>query len=202
MEVRTKPFIEWGVATFALAGASLPGDRHVVLSTPKGVLVGVVDGLGHGQEAAAAADIAVATLCQHAEEAIIGLFQQCHERLHRTRGVVMSLASFTRAHGTMTWMGIGNVEGFVFRASATVGPRYSSLLLRGGVVGSHLPPLYASSLSVMPGDTLIFSTDGIRSDYAEGLSTAGRPQQIADSILARYSKGSDDALVLIARYIG
>src|SRR2546425_10994289 len=117
MEVSTKPFLEWGVATFALAGASLSGDRHVVLPTPKGGLVGVVDGLGHGQEAAAAADIAVATLCHHAEEAIIGVFQQCHERLRRTRGVVMSLASFTRAPGTMTWMGIGNVEGLVCRAS-------------------------------------------------------------------------------------
>ena len=202
MEVSTKPFLEWGVATFALAGASLSGDRHVVLPTPKGVLVGVVDGLGHGQEAAAAADIAVATLCHHAEEALIGVFQQCHARLRRTRGVVMSLASFTRAHGTMTWMGIGNVAGLVCRARATGGPRYSSLLLRGGVVGSHLPPLYATSLPVMPGDTLMFATDGIRSDYAEGLRTAGRPQQIADSMLARYSKGSDDALVLIARYMG
>jgi hypothetical protein len=50
------------------------------------------------------------------------------------------------------------------------------------------------------GDTLIFVTDGIRSGFARGLSTGDPPQLMANRILAEYGKGSDDALVLVARY--
>jgi len=55
---------------------------------------------------------------------------------------------------------------------------------------------------VAPGDLLIFATDGIREGFAEGLPTDATPQQLADQILARSGKGTDDALVLVARYAG
>jgi len=55
---------------------------------------------------------------------------------------------------------------------------------------------------VAPGDLLIFATDGIREGFAEGLPTDATPQQLADQILARSGKGTDDALVVVARYAG
>src|SRR5438552_424629 len=55
---------------------------------------------------------------------------------------------------------------------------------------------------VARGDLLIFATDGIRGGFTEGLPTDATPQQLADEILARYGKGTDDALVLVARYAG
>jgi hypothetical protein len=54
----------------------------------------------------------------------------------------------------------------------------------------------------MRGDTLIFATDGIREGFTEGLALSDPPQQLADRILARYTKGTDDALVLVARHAG
>ena len=56
-------------------------------------------------------------------------------------------------------------------------------------------------MPMIEGDTLIFVTDGIRSGFAKGLSTSDPPQLMADRILAEHSKGSDDALVLVARYL-
>ncbi len=47
--------IDWGVATLMLAGERESGDLHLVKPVGTGVLVSVVDGLGHGAEAAAAA---------------------------------------------------------------------------------------------------------------------------------------------------
>ena len=44
--------IEWGVATLALPGEAQSGDRHLVKPVGSTVLVAVVDGLGHGAEAA------------------------------------------------------------------------------------------------------------------------------------------------------
>ena len=56
--------------------------------------------------------------------------------------------------------------------------------------------------SPSPRGTLIFATDGIRGGFAEGLPTDATPQELADHILARHGKGTDDALVLVARYAG
>ena len=57
--------------------------------------------------------------------------------------------------------------------------------------------------SIMRGDTLILATDGIRSDFLGALLPQGDPPQaLADHILARWSKQTDDALVLVVRYLG
>ncbi|HMH83340.1 MAG TPA: hypothetical protein VK531_10750, partial [Gemmatimonadales bacterium] len=55
---------------------------------------------------------------------------------------------------------------------------------------------------VAAGDTLIFATDGIKEGFAEQLPADATPQQQADHILTRHGKGTDDALVLVARYRG
>src|SRR5207245_2855891 len=73
---------------------------------------------------------------------------------------------------------------------------------RGGIGGSELPRPHPVVLPIAAGDTLIFTTDGIREGFAEALSSEATPQQLADHILARHGKGTDDALVLVARYLG
>jgi hypothetical protein len=166
---------------------------------PDGVLLAVIDGLGHGEGAAAAARSAAAVLRQRAREPLVPLVQHCHEALRRTSGAVMSLAVFQPGEGVLTWLGVGNVEGIRLRADAGPRPARDAVVQRGGVVGYRLPPLRASVLSVAPGDTLILATDGIRSGFAERLDPSGPPQQIADDIFHRYAKDTDDALVLVAR---
>ena len=59
-----------------------------------------------------------------------------------------------------------------------------------------------SRVDVTPGDVLIFTTDGIDSGFAEDLAHRPRVQATADRILARYGKSTDDALVMVARYLG
>ena len=194
--------IEWGVATLTLPGQAESGDRYVVKPFRGGALVAAVDGLGHGDEAAAAAKTAAAILEMYSPEPVVTLLRRCHERLRMTRGVVLSLASFAARESTMTWLGVGNIEGRLLRADPQAQPLRESLILRGGVVGRHLPTAYASLVAVAPGDILIFATDGIRSDFSEGLTGSEVPQRTADRILAQYGKHTDDALVLVARYVG
>ncbi len=185
-----------------LPGQSVCGDRHVVALFPAGGLVGVVDGLGHGPEAAAAAGVAVATLERSAQEPVTTLVQRCHVALERTRGVVMTLASFNVRGGTLTWLGVGNAEGILFRADQSASSPRESLSLRGGVVGYQLPSLRAQAVPVVPGDLLVFTTDGIRSEFARDLRLTDPPQHMADGVLARHARGTDDALVLVVRYLG
>jgi phosphoserine phosphatase RsbX len=202
MEAVTPSLVEWGVASAALPGQTGSGDGHLVRSFPGGVMVAAIDGLGHGEEAAAASRIAVECMEQSAHESVIVLVKHCHTSLLRTRGVVMSVASFNARDETMSWVGVGNVEGLLLCTDPTGRPRREVLLLRGGVVGSQLPPLHASLLPVARGDTLIFATDGVRSSFLTEPVLTEPPQQVANRILARHGKGTDDALVLVARYLG
>lgn len=195
------PLIEWGVASLTMPGQSQSGDRHLVQPYTNGLLMAVVDGLGHGEQAAVAADLAVTTLIKHAHESVTALLKRCHDALRETRGVVMSLASFNELDRVLTWIGIGNVEGLVLRAEGSPHSRHEYLLLRGGVVGDQLQSLSASTMPLMQGDTLVFTTDGIRGGFATDLSANYTPQEMADRILAEYSKGSDDALVFVARFL-
>src|SRR2546429_7812580 len=203
METVSTGVIEWAVAELVLPGQTESGDRCLVTVTLEGGLVAVVDGLGPGAEAAGAAKAAVSSLERHAHELIIPLIRSCHRSLAGTRGVVMSVAAFDPRAETMTWVGVGNVEGVLLRAQAAASPRREMLLLRGGVVGGRLPALLAAILPMMRGDALILATDGVRSNFSLANFAHGEsPQQLADRILAEWGTKTDDALVLVARYLG
>lgn len=195
-------YLEWGVAGVALPGFSESGDRHMFQRFDGGALVAVMDGLGHGPEAAAAAVQACLILEAKAGENVISLVQQCHERLKNTRGATISLASFDFRDSLMTWMGVGNVQGVFLRADKTRTDREELLLLRPGVVGSHLPSLQAAVLPVSPGDSLAFATDGVESSFDYSALRCQPPGRAAETILARHARGKDDALILVARYRG
>lgn len=199
--------IEWSAAGRALAGERQSGDQYIVEPFPGGVLVAVVDGLGHGDEAAQAALAAVKTMRAYASDPVIALVWRCHEALRRTRGAVLSLAALSASNNTMTWIGVGNVEGVLYHSSEQ--PRFREgnplrerLLLRGGVVGYQLPPLRETMLPISPGDLLVLTTDGILNNFSNQVNLNLPVQTIADQILAEYSRETDDALALAVRYLG
>jgi phosphoserine phosphatase RsbX len=202
VEAINVPLVEYGVAKFALPGEGESGDRHLVCCGGDGILIAAIDGIGHGEEAASAAEAAITLLKTNAEKPVISLVERCHEGLRSTRGVVLSLASIDPEHGMMTWLGVGNVQGVLMHAGAQKGSVQEVLLLRGGVVGSQLPALQAAVLPIAKGDTLVFVTDGIRGEFVEGLSALEAPQRAADKILKQHGRGNDDALVLVARLTG
>ena len=196
------PPAEYGVAKFVLPGQVESGDHHLILSNQAGILIAAIDGIGHGEEAANAAKVAASILGTYVDEPIISLVERCHDELRLTRGVVLSLAFIDASRGMMTWLGIGNIQGVLMRAGARKGTVQEMLLLRGGVVGSQLPPLQATVLPVAQGDTLFFVTDGVRGEFTESLSALEGPQRAAARILERYHSGKDDALVLVVRLTG
>jgi serine phosphatase RsbU (regulator of sigma subunit) len=193
--------IDWAVAQRALPGEDVSGDLFLVQPHDRGVLFAVVDGVGHGPEAAHAAAIALEQLRVHPQESVHSLFGLCHAALTGTRGAVMTVASYHAADRTITWCGIGNVEGLLFRAGTPAGAAPSErALLRGGLLGAQLPPFYANVVPVHADDLLIFATDGLRADLEQDVPVRLPPQRVADHILAKYFKGNDDALVLVARF--
>ena len=131
---------------------------------------------------------------------VTDLVRRCHEALRTTRGAVMSIASFDAERGTMSWLGVGNVEAILVRADTSVPAE--AVAMRGGTIGYILPPLNPRTLVVHPGDTLVLATDGIRHGFKDEVRATREPQEIADAIVANWSKTSDDACAVVARYLG
>lgn len=194
--------MSWAVAEAPFPNERESGDRYVVQPSADGVLFAAVDGTGHGTAAAAAARIAAATLEAFAGESPIALILRCHEELRGTRGAVMTLAFVHLRDRTLTWLGVGNVEAVLFHTDDEDSATAERTLVRAGVIGYRLPALRAEVIPLKPFDTLVMATDGITPDFADRLAVGGDPQRIADHILAKHWKGTDDALVLVARYLG
>src|SRR6185437_12346040 len=122
--------IEWSVASRPLTGQTVSGDLHVVKFFDSCVLLAVIDGVGHGDEADKAAHVAGKILESHPGESTISLMRQCHEALNQTRGAVITLACLNFEENAMNWLGVGNVEGRLFRADPNVTPNHENILLR------------------------------------------------------------------------
>ena len=193
--------VEIGLAGRALPGLSVSGDLHLVQPFKNGLLAAVIDGLGHGDEAAQVSRAAVAVLAQNPAEPLVDLMNRCHKALNRTRGAVVSLASFDAVTQTMSWLGVGNVDGVMIRSRSGTLQR-ECLPVRRGVVGFKMPALRAAVMPIAGGDTLIMTSDGIASNFLDGVPLTNPAQTIADTMLSRYGKSSDDALVLVVRYLG
>ena len=137
--LRPLALVEWDVATRPVAGQAVSGDLHVVKPFEQGVLIAVVDGAGHGDKATAAARAAVSVMEAHAHDSVISLVRRCHRALTSTRGAVLTVASIRSADHTLTWLGVGNVEGRLLRADRDGSHPAESVLLRSGLVGYQLP---------------------------------------------------------------
>ncbi len=193
--------VEWSVISRALPGENVSGDHHVVAASADAILLGVIDGLGHGDAATLAARKAGDVLAGRAGEPVINLIRLCHDALRATRGAAMTLVSVDPRARTATALGIGNVETVVVRADPAARPPRESVLLRNGVVGYQLPALQASVLPIAPGDVVVFATDGVREDFGDRVSPAEPLPQLVERILEQKFRGTDDALVLACKIL-
>jgi negative regulator of sigma-B (phosphoserine phosphatase) len=191
--------LERGLAAAAHQGEQRSGDRAVFAAWESGALAVAIDGLGHGVDAAVAAEECAKVVTANAREAPETLLQRCHDALVRTRGVVMTLAWFDLQQRTLTWTGVGNVEGRLMRANAPPGVAPESALIKGGVLGYSLPSVRPTTTELHSGDTLVMATDGISSAFSSSLVAGVDAQELAERILAEHGRGTDDALVVVVR---
>lgn len=188
-------------ATVPLPGQKESGDLSLIKRVGVGTLVAVVDGLGHGQEAASAAYAAVGALDRYSREALSDLVRRAQEALLGLRGVVLGLAYLDPQAATLTWLGVGNIGGILLRADSGSRPARITLVPSAGFIGGDPAHPTTRSVPLALGDTVILFSDGIKESFADAVVLANTPQEIADAAIARHSKGNDDALVLVARYV-
>ena len=115
----------------------------------------------------------------------------------------MTLARVDFAASTLSWIAVGNVTGeLVAKAPTGINVR-SSVRLTGGIVGYRIPEIRpAQVVSIRAGDLIVMATDGIAEEYLESIDFSASASVIAEQILSKYGKETDDAMVLTARHRG
>ncbi len=193
--------LEWGVASHALAHQTECGDAFTIQPIAAGFLVVVIDGLGHGRDAARASRRAVDAIRESENRTLRDIMRGCHQALVGTRGAAISMAQLDLPGERLEWLGVGNVEGVVLNPVNyhTASWRSETLVVRGGVVGYDLPHLQTAQIPFALGAVLAFATDGIKEGFSGEIRTGRSPQQNADQIMAAYDRGTDDALVLVVQ---
>jgi serine phosphatase RsbU (regulator of sigma subunit) len=188
----------------AVAGASRPypgeaanGDAWGVHWHDDRCRIAVVDGLGHGEPAAAAASLAIATL--EAEPALgpEPALRACHAALTGSRGAVISIAQIDLATRSLIYAGVGNVEARLYQGGRSERP----VGYRGFLGGAVVPRIRSFTLPLDTDWLLLLYTDGIRDRFElDSMPRTGPEalQAIADTLLAQWARPTDDATVVVA----
>jgi phosphoserine phosphatase RsbX len=194
--------LEWATTTRVRPGEHVAGDLALIAPAPAGAIIAAVDGLGHGPAAARAARVAARVACSTAEADLAAVTRRCHRALRYTRGAALSSGLVARARRSLTWLGVGNVEGRLLRPQSGGRTAQESLVPAAGLPGHDLPALSPETLTLNPGDLLILATDGVAQCFADDLDVSGSTAEIAERIMARHWKADDDALCVVTRFLG
>jgi anti-sigma regulatory factor (Ser/Thr protein kinase) len=182
--------------TVPIPGESVCGDAWAAWSAGELTSIFVVDGLGHGEEAAAAARCAVEAFERHAERSTHEVLTAVHGALKSTRGGAVAIAELDRRHGTLKYSGLGNISARI--VSADGGTHH--LVSLPGIAGHAFRRLQQFAHPWPPGALVILHSDGISTHWSllESLLSR-RPDVIAGSIYRDHRRGRDDATVVVAR---
>jgi anti-sigma regulatory factor (Ser/Thr protein kinase) len=196
---RTPRMLDTGVVCLPVDGEEVCGDGWSVRQDDEHASVLLVDGLGHGPNAAEAADTAAGVFRASAGRTPKETVALIHEALRSTRGAAVAVAEVRRdADGaTVRLCGVGNT------VSALVGAGPSRALpSMNGTAGLTVPALQEFTQPWGAADLLVMHTDGIttrwRLDAYSGLRTRD-PSVVAGVLHRDFSRGRDDATVLALR---
>jgi serine/threonine protein phosphatase PrpC len=192
--------LQFGVATRPCLNMAVNGDAFVIKHWDTGALVGVIDGVGHGQFAYRAAQTARQYVETHFDQSLEEIFRGVARTCRATRGVVMALSRFEFASdGTRyCFASVGNIESRVFG----VGDR-AYLIARRGILGGAARAARQTEHCWQTGSVMVLHSDGVSSHWdAESFSRLRKQSSagaMAEHLLRMSGKPDDDATVVVVK---
>jgi hypothetical protein len=202
------------VASTPTAARPAPEPETIVLEEPERVLLAVIDGVGHGADAAAVTAKILACLSANIRLDPAPLLEECHRAVEHSRGAAVGIALLDAAAAKTRFVGVGNIKmQLVSRdiAQAMVsipdcppsGVKIQTFVANSGIVGYRLPSrLLEDSCDLRVGDLIGMWSDGMPSSFdlwnVPGLPEL-TPEGIVERAFASFSRGNDDATLLVSR---
>lgn len=192
------------VGAFDVGAVSLPhpaervcGDAWAVHATRDAAVLLVADGLGHGPQAAAAAEAAMASFAADPDRPPAEIVERSHEALRQTRGAAMAVARVEPGAGRLRYAGVGNISGVVLG-----GERQQNMVSHSGTVGHQMRRVQEFVYEWGAGAVLVMHSDGLttswRLDRYPGLLRR-HPSLVAATLYRDATRGRDDATVVVLR---
>jgi negative regulator of sigma-B (phosphoserine phosphatase) len=176
--------------TVAKEGETENGDAAVVRRWDDRALLAVIDALGHGAPAAAAAATATAYLdAVTPEQGLREIMDGLHERLRGTRGAAAMVLLV--GEGRVQGCGVGNVElrAYKGRVPAVLSP---------GVLGASISRLHFFEARPSASERIVVFSDGIAARFYDDDAARGLPvAETCRVIMDRHRRPHDDATVLV-----
>ena len=189
--------VELGTVCLPMAGEEVAGDGWLLEPSADYRTVLVVDGLGHGPNAARAARAATEAFAAHASAAPGALMQICHRALATTRGAAGAAARIAVAKRQGTFAGVGNIGCRV----ETSGER-RQLVSHSGTLGHVMRRVQEFDFDFPAGALLILHSDGLATHWAStdypGL-TSKHAGLIAGVLYRDHDRGRDDVTVVVLK---
>lgn len=186
----------WGFVNIPKPGEDVSGDAFSVAHTASGRTIMVADGLGHGQEAAAAALEAVRLFQSNAARPLTDVLQFMHAGLRATRGAAAAIVRFDPQHPRVDYAGIGNIAGIVVAAGQT-----RHMISLNGTLGHNARKVQSFEYPAPAGSRVIMHSDGLATSWSvekyPGLMQQ-HPTLIAAVLYRDYARRRDDVTVLVA----
>jgi anti-sigma regulatory factor (Ser/Thr protein kinase) len=190
---------EVGAAITAMPGEQVSGDAWAFRRHPSGGVLMVADGLGHGPDAAAAAQEAVRVMRECQVSSPTQLAEYVHRALASTRGAAIGIADIAIEAKQVAFVGIGNIC-----ASVIAGGTSRQLVSHYGTAGVTAPRIAEFVYPITLPAIVILHSDGVSSRWQIG-DYAGLEQQhasiIAGVVHRDFRRGRDDAAVAVARVL-
>ncbi len=188
-----------GAVCLPAAGQVVAGDAWAVHSPGKARRYLIVDGLGHGEQAADAAQEAIRLFNHPSGPGLAEFVERAHTALHSTRGAVMAVAEVDPAEHTVRYCGVGNISGVIYSEGQSHG-----LVSYEGIVGHNATRFreftYTYQAEIHP--LLILHSDGLGThwdlDLYPGLARR-HPSLIAGILYRDFKRPNDDVTVLVSR---
>lgn len=180
-----------------MPGERVSGDTTFIHEYDDGLLLAVVDVLGHGIEANAVANDIDLYLAEHKQSDVIQGMQELHEHLKGTRGAAATLCYIDKQSGEAQLTGVGNT---VFR---TFGSRELRIDAQEGVLGQNMRTPRLDTYHLQSRDILLLHSDGVQSRFTQ----MQYPQilchdanTITKTVIQRFGKTHDDASCICVIY--
>lgn len=185
-----------GVICVALEGEEASGDRWAQVGRDGKELYLLVDGLGHGMYAAAAAEMAVEIFLGATSASPAALIELMHGPMRSTRGAAVVVVALDREKRSLQFAGIGNISAGLFAPDG----RGSNLVSHNGTVGHQMRRVQMFEYPWNGAMRLVAHSDGLTTkwklgDYP-GLSQAG-PAVMAGVLFRDFRRERDDATVMV-----
>jgi len=183
-----------GTFSRSASGFAENGDAVFAKEWNGQALLAIVDGLGHGTEAALVSTAAKNLLTEIYENDVKQIVELLHHNLRATRGAVIALARIDRTNRRLSFCGVGNVEARV-EGEPPMHPASTE-----GVVGMSVRKTVKFEYKYEELDFLLLHSDGISSrfDIADFPHLKQDPQAAAEDIVKSFGKDYDDASIIIA----